>query len=279
VKPGSHSNQGRGIEVLDSVESVCEMVDSKEIPWVLQKYVQRPLLIGSRKFDIRMYGLLMQEPQAGPFHAYFFNDGYVRTASEPFSIDNLDRRLHITNDQVQRLNSEYGKYEEGNKMSISDFRAFLTRGQPGPGAYSQIFSQMKAIWVDVSRAAKDHLNPRNIDHCFELYGLDFMVDEDCRVWLLEVNTDPSLEVHSQHQAELIPAVVEGTLRLTVDRIFSGGSVDRQPGTLPGGSKHWQHAWSSADDDGRMANGEEVRVACTWVEQLSESEAASFIGCH
>jgi len=277
VKPGARTNQGRGIEVFDAEEAVREMVDSKDIPWVLQKYIERPLLINGRKFDIRMFGLLLQEPEGGPFHGYIFNDGYLRTTSEPFTIENLDRRLHITNDQVQRLGNEYGRFEEGNKLSIGEFKAFLAQSRHGAGAYAKIFAQMKSIFVDVARAAKDDLNPRALDHCFELFGIDFMVDEDCRVWLLEVNTDPSLEVHGKHQEKLIPAVVEGVLGLTVDRIFSGGPVDRRPPIVQGSpSMRWLHAWCSADDDAVAAEGGTVDVECSWVERIPDAEAAELL---
>ena len=33
------------------------------------------------------------------------------------------------------------------------------------------------------------MNSNNINNCFELFGYDFMIDEDFRVWLIEVNTN------------------------------------------------------------------------------------------
>jgi len=40
------------------------------------------------------------------------------------------------------------------------------------------------------------LNKENRDKNFELFGLDFMVDEDFKPWLIEVNTNPCLEMSS-----------------------------------------------------------------------------------
>ena len=41
-------------------------------------------------------------------------------------------------------------------------------------------------------SGKNTLNPNNRSPCFELFGYDFMIDEDFRCWLLEINTNPYL---------------------------------------------------------------------------------------
>ena len=50
--------------------------------FVIQKYVEKPLLIQGRKFDIRAWALI-----ATDMRCYFFKEGYIRTASELFSLD------------------------------------------------------------------------------------------------------------------------------------------------------------------------------------------------
>jgi D-alanine-D-alanine ligase-like ATP-grasp enzyme len=42
------------------------------------------------------------------------------------------------------------------------------------------------------------MNPNKITPCFELFGFDFMVDEDFRTWLIEVNTNPYLGMQNKH---------------------------------------------------------------------------------
>jgi tubulin---tyrosine ligase len=54
---------------------------------------------------------------------------------------------------------------------------------------------------------------------FELFGYDFLVDEDYECWLIEVNTNPCLEESSPLLQTLIPRMVNDMLRLTVDLAF------------------------------------------------------------
>ena len=50
---------------------------------------------------------------------------------------------------------------------------------------------------------------------FELLGLDFMVDEDLTPWLIEVNSNPALWMHSATQRQLLPALVRASLDLVL----------------------------------------------------------------
>jgi tubulin--tyrosine ligase len=62
------------------------------------------------------------------YRGYFFSEGYIRTSSYEFNLNDLeDRDVHLTNDAVQDRNEEYGKYEAGNKVSMKDFEKFLLK--------------------------------------------------------------------------------------------------------------------------------------------------------
>jgi hypothetical protein len=53
---------------------------------------------------------------------YFYDEGYLRTSSREFTINNLSNKLvHLTNDAIQKKAEDYGKYETGNKLSYADF--------------------------------------------------------------------------------------------------------------------------------------------------------------
>lgn len=59
MKP-ANLNQGRGIEISNDITSIKKFL-SHQLPnslWVIQKYLEKPLLYHKRKFDIRLWVLV-----------------------------------------------------------------------------------------------------------------------------------------------------------------------------------------------------------------------------
>lgn len=95
----------------------------KSRTFVIQKYIEKPLLIHERKFDIRTWVLVSHEMKV-----YFFKEGYIRTSCAPYSIDNeaIDQKdIHLTNNAVQINCKLYGAYEEGNQLSFLQFQVLI----------------------------------------------------------------------------------------------------------------------------------------------------------
>jgi hypothetical protein len=63
------------------------------------------------------------------------------------------------------------------------------------------------------------MNPNRRKHVFELFGFDFLLDEDFRLWLIEINTNPFLGTPNKGMQRLVPQMVEDMVKLTVDPVF------------------------------------------------------------
>jgi tubulin polyglutamylase TTLL1 len=57
-----------------------------------------------------------------------------------------------------------------------------------------------------------------------------MIDEELKPWLIEVNTNPCLELSSPYLSRLIPSMVENAVKIAVDPIFP-------PPPFPNSKKH------------------------------------------
>jgi hypothetical protein len=63
------------------------------------------------------------------------------------------------------------------------------------------------------------LNPNNRELCFELFGLDFLIDEDFRIWLIEVNTNPYLGEQNAYLSDLLPKMADEMIAISLDTIY------------------------------------------------------------
>ena len=93
VKP-SCLNQGRGIKLYNSVKSVCKFINKKKQNqnWIVQKYIEKPLLYKGRKFDVRVWVVVTAK-----FEIMMYTQGYIRTSSNEYTLKSYDNFIHLTN--------------------------------------------------------------------------------------------------------------------------------------------------------------------------------------
>ena len=78
---------------------------------------------------------------------------------------------------------------------------------------------MNKITTDIFRACHGKLDPKRRLHTMEVFGLDFMLDDEFKPYLIEVNTNPCLELASPLLARLIPNMLENAFKIGLDPIF------------------------------------------------------------
>jgi tubulin--tyrosine ligase len=151
---------------------------------VLQQYITQPHLLQGpsegHKYSIRMFVVLTN--YAG---AYLYPEGYFNVALNPYQANDFTKiNTHLTNEHL--------KENELNVIQIptQQFKLF------------QIFyPQIKAIVTGIIHALRQQHSPAFICNQLKklaIFGFDFMVDAQERVWLLEANHGPCFPTDAGH---------------------------------------------------------------------------------
>ena len=226
LKPGENCNRGNGICVCNSLEQIKNELKNNPFPktgehtFIIQKYIEKPFLINRRKFDIRLYCLITSIN--GYIQAYYYKDGYIRTSCKEYNPKNITNKfIHLTNDAVQKKSDDYGKYEYANKISYVEFQRYLDNHRPKVylNFFEDVIPRIKKIVKDTVFAVYKKIDFRKRAYGFEIYGYDFLLDDHLKPWLIEVNTNPCLELSSGLLATIIPNMLENAFRIVVDPLF------------------------------------------------------------
>nr|XP_021137521.1 inactive polyglycylase TTLL10 isoform X2 [Columba livia] len=227
----SCSNQGRGIFLLKNATAVHtlqakllsaeEHLLSKKMPYkfpqarIVQRYIHQPLLLEGKKFDVRSFLLIAC---TAPY-VLFFAQGYVRLTCVNYDAASDDLTVHLTNQYMQKKNSLYSQLKDETVWRMEHFNSYVNEkfgkngGLPKDWVFT-VFTRMQQIMLQCFLAAKHKLD-RKLGY-FDLIGCDFLIDENFKVWLLEMNANPALHTGCRALSDTIPAVVHESLDLVLE---------------------------------------------------------------
>jgi hypothetical protein len=201
LKP-TDRGEGNGIIVMDSYRKLAdwksEFPDNEEV--VVQTYLNDPMLIKERKWDMRTYILITS---IHPLRIYMYRDGLVRFASTKYDKDAKDggkKTAFLTNTSVNKKTGQ----------SVED----LT------WPYPQVYEYLKkhdnidpdVLWKRIERAVtqvimssesaflkkfKTLRNDYTCANCYQLLGVDVIVDAKIVPRIIEVNGEPSMQLSGE----------------------------------------------------------------------------------
>ncbi len=183
---------------------------------IVQKYIENPLLYKGRKCDMRIWVLLTQNMKA-----YVFKEGHLKTCSIEYDLNSKNAYTHITNYSFQKHNQNFQKYEEGNEVPFYDFQKFIDEAYPEKkyNLKTDLMKQVKKIITLTMLSIKNKINKNDRGNQFEIFGYDFMLDNDFNLFLIEINTNPGLEESSPWIKVIVPRMLDDALRMTIDQVF------------------------------------------------------------
>lgn len=190
--------QGKGIYLVRDYSDIdCRPGEQL----VAQRYMAKPYLIDNLKFDLRVYGLIYG---VEPLRVFVFQEGIARFASEEYvgpnksNLDNLF--MHLTNYAINKQSDNFvastGVDDDGAmKRSMSSVFELMEQLEPDFRT-SDMMAQIEDICAKACISVQPALQhayrtsqPEDLENslCFQIIGMDIMIDQKLKPWLIEVN--------------------------------------------------------------------------------------------
>ncbi|ORE06260.1 tubulin-tyrosine ligase [Rhizopus microsporus var. microsporus] len=221
IKP-SLANKAAGIKVFNTLEQLRNMFeeieedydeddDKEDISqireWVIQRYIDKPLLVNKRKFHVRAYVLAKSN-----IEVYLYRDMLALFALKEYDLSQLeDNLIHLTNTCIQTEEKEF--IEDESVKLFWELEEIKDK--------EKIFKQMKDILADIFDACTSEMTTfQAIPNAFELFGIDFLIDQDYNVYFLEANAFPDFKQTGHRLQHIIQELFDATTRVAIEPYFT-----------------------------------------------------------
>jgi len=243
ISKPDHLCQGRGIFLTTSFDKIKKAVTDRDEPVVVQQYIGKPMLIDGMKFDLRLYFLVCAAPtESGGLvpRCFLFRDGLVRlctTAYQAPTEETMSNRcMHLTNYAINKKSSKFEQNNgdddgaSGSKRSLKWFMNYVEQ-EHGERERKKLWQKLAGLCVKMILAVFPTLEaevsgvfPKDLSggkfgcRCFEVLGVDVMLDRKLKPYLIEVNHLPSFTCDSPLDEDIKGKLIEQTLDLTCSGI-------------------------------------------------------------
>ncbi|KAE9963310.1 hypothetical protein BLS_009114 [Venturia inaequalis] len=213
-----------GLDISEKTTNSDYFITSQLRHFIAQPYIHPPLLLPSsenRKFHIRTYVLAV-----GALKVYVYKPMLALFATDPYAPpwENIDLKAHLTNTCLQETGER-----EGSVRLFWDLEDEMPNSARLKGSWKEdVFSQICAVTGEVFEAASRgmmvHFQP--LPNAFELFGLDFMVDEHGVSYLLEVNAFPDFKQTGDDLKIVIEGLFVDVVEVAIKPFFAieGGKL-------------------------------------------------------
>jgi hypothetical protein len=173
VKPeNSLSRTGVGVvrNYLELMSHLDHYSDYQE--WIIQDYIDNPLLFNNKKFHFRIYVIYVQTENSTT--AYLSKNGFIYTANKEFESDTFDPNIVLSG--------------ENSKNNVFYIPEDFTRSFGKQVWDNMVFPQIVKITRETIRSTVEHLKcPAKKQKCFKILGYDILINKDFKCFLAEIN--------------------------------------------------------------------------------------------
>ena len=210
VKPGGLS-RGRGVHCIDQLNDILSNVKPCN-QTIIQKYIENPLVINGRKFDIRQWVLVTD---LNPLTVWLFETPYVRFGAENYHIDDFKNVFsQLTGNSIAKHSDKFNTGEiEGDMWENAQFREFLKKTYGGD-PWIQIQKKIEKIVILSLECAKHKLFNRKNN--FEVFGFDIMLDDKLNVYIIEINASPDWTYSTKVTEKLVKIASDDIMKVVLD---------------------------------------------------------------
>lgn len=199
LKPeGRNAYAGKDIQVFSSFEDFEKIKNAKKYDrWSMQTYLKNPNLILGRKYHLRVLFLYR-----GDHKGFWFRKIPIYLAKKSFGLSNFDDDdVHVSH------------YSEKDPPRYFPSAVDITEKQA-----IEVYRQLQVILKDVMQIFRAGCYKES-DHCYEIFGADLMLDENFKLYLLEINNKIGLKEFTDDPYAFNEELLEAELRVTCDEYF------------------------------------------------------------
>jgi len=207
VKLGYGAHRANGVFLLDKNYTVYmnELYDSgvkcgsMNDSVIAQTYITNPLLLDkNNKFDFRVYMLVAS---TNPLIVYY-HDGFLRVSLETYNKNSDDRNVHLTNTHLSKnafeeaakvnetLAQELREYQMWTFDRLADYLLESGKIKNSNWLEKVLRPAFKQAFIHTTRMSGYAF--WNASNVYEMFGLDFMLDDQMNLWFIECNSSPQL---------------------------------------------------------------------------------------
>ena len=236
-KIGADVHRGQGVFPFNNEDEVAmrslynngKLCGQVEKNYLMQNFIHNPLLIEGHKGDFRIFMVIAS---TNPF-IVFYHHGFFRISLHDYDVESDEKGAYLTNlhlsEKFFQLAKENGTYNGMSEKELRDnamwdyaklhkylYEKGITKDPQWVDNY--LVPSFQKAMIHLVRASQSTFLQKS--SLFEIYGLDFMLDSDLKLWFIEANSKPGLEGSCDEIRNLFSGLLRDSMEVVVGLLRS-----------------------------------------------------------